>query len=60
MDIKGAASIVSQSVVASGRAGSNESVVVSQQIPEDSIIERKEVERSDPGAGIGKKVDVDA
>lgn len=60
MDLQGAASISSQPIPSSAHSGSTESVVVSQQIPEDSVTERREVARSDAGADRGAEVDVEA
>lgn len=61
MDIQGTANAASATVSSQGRAGSLESAAETERkVADDSNIERKEVEPSDTGAGVGERVDIQA
>lgn len=57
MDIKSASAVSNQPIVSSGQAGSQESSVNARQNAVDSVSERKEIERSETGPGVGEGVD---
>ncbi|WP_417448885.1 hypothetical protein [Kordiimonas sp.] len=60
MDIQGASSASSADIVAAGRSGSLESSATERKAADDSAVERKEVEASSTGPGVGEKVDIQA
>lgn len=60
MDVQGAGLASSQPVAASGLAGSQETAATEAKKADDSTIERKEVEPSDTGSGVGDSVDIQA
>ncbi|NVJ69020.1 MAG: hypothetical protein HWE08_01620 [Alphaproteobacteria bacterium] len=60
MDIQGTANTNVAAVAGQGRSGALESAATERKSAEDSAIERKEVEASDTGAGVGEKVDIQA
>ncbi|GHF27907.1 hypothetical protein GCM10017044_23840 [Kordiimonas sediminis] len=59
MDIQGTASAAGQVAQSAGRSGS-ESAVNERRESQDSEIERKEIEPSDTGSGVGERVDIQA
>lgn len=60
MDIQSSSAATTQSINTSGRSGSLESAAEERKAVSDSEVERKEVERSSAGNGIGEKVDIEA
>lgn len=61
MDIQGTANAASAAIDSQGRAGSLESAAATERkAANDSDIERKEVEPSDTGSGVGERVDIQA
>lgn len=58
MDLQGAGLTSSQPVTSTGLAGSQESAATEAKQSTDSTIERKEVEPSDTGSGVGSQVDI--
>lgn len=60
MDIQSTSSATTQSISASGRSGSLESVAQERRAADDSEIERKEVEASSTAPGVGERVDISA
>lgn len=60
VDIQSTTATSAESVSSSGRSGSLESAAQERKSSEDSNVERKEVEASSTGPGIGERVDVQA
>lgn len=60
MDIQSSSAATTQSINTSGRSGSLESAAEERKAVSDSEVERKEVERSSAGNGIGEKIDIEA
>ena len=60
MDIQSTSAASAESVTASGRSGSLESVAQERRVAEDSEIERREAEPSSTGPGVGEQVDIQA
>ena len=60
MDIQSSTSASAETIGASGSSGSLESAAQERKVAEDSAVERKEVEPSSTGPGVGEKVDIQA
>ncbi len=60
MDIQSTTAASAESIGASGRSGSLESAAQERKTADDSSVERKEVEPSATGPGVGEKVDIQA
>lgn len=60
VDIQSTAATSAESIGASGRSGSLESAAQERKVAEDSSVERKEVEASSTGPGVGEQVDIQA
>lgn len=60
MDIQGTANTNVAAIAGQGKTGALESAATERKTAEDSEIERKEVEASDTGPGVGEKVDIQA
>jgi hypothetical protein len=60
VDIQSTTSTTAQTIGASGRSGSLESAASERRVADDSEVERKEVEASSTGPGVGEKLDISA
>ena len=60
MDVQGAGLASNQPVASTGLAGTQETAATEAKRADDSTIERKEIEPSDAGSGVGDNVDIQA